>query len=180
MLFNWRKRQLSQQKIKRTFSVQGVTSRRLDFYYSWVMTGSLAIGPIPRNEEDWTQLERDGIRKRFSCCYPEERVFAPIPENWESREVSLPDHRFQEELTPEKLIYALNEATNLLSLDDTPLYLHCFAGQERSALLAAGIVSLIANKDLFDALAYVRQCHPKAKPLYEHLDILERALKSYG
>jgi predicted protein tyrosine phosphatase len=90
----------------------------------------------------------------------------------------LPDHRLQEDLTSEKLLFALNEAITLLNEDSYPVYLHCFAGQERSTLLATGIVSLIEKKDLFEGLAYVRQCYPRARPLYEHLDILEKALRN--
>ncbi|MEB3317229.1 MAG: hypothetical protein VKO39_03715 [Cyanobacteriota bacterium] len=149
------------------------------FNYSWIITGRLAIGPMPRKYEDWKLLENNGIIKRFSCCYPEEHVFAPIPEAWESKQVSLPDHRLQEKLTSERLIFAIKEAINLIEKDDSPVYLHCFAGQERSSLLATGIVSLIEDKDLFESLAWVRQCYRNAKPLYEHLDLLETTLKDH-
>jgi hypothetical protein len=132
---------------------------------------------MPRGREDWLLLENNGIRKRFSCCYPEEHIFTPIPEDWKSREVSLPDHRLQEDLTSDKLSFALNEVLGLMNDDLGPVYLHCFAGQERSSLLAIGVVSLIEKKDLFDALAWVRQCYKRSRPLYDHLDILERVLK---
>lgn len=147
--------------------------------YSWILTGKLAIGPMPRYLEDWHLLESNGIKKRFSCCYPEESIFTPIPVDWISKEVSLPDHRKQEDLKPSTLIYSLREAITLISKDEKPMYLHCFAGQERSSLIAIGIVSLLEKKDLFDSLAYVRQCYPKARPLYEHLDVLEQALNEY-
>lgn len=147
--------------------------------YSWILTGKLAIGPMPRFLEDWELLEKNGIKKRFSCCYPEEHIFIPPPKSWVSKEVSLPDHRKQEDLTPSTLKYSLREAITLLTNDNEPLYLHCFAGQERSSLIATGIVSLLDRRDLFDALAYVRQCYPKARPLYDHLDILEQVLKKY-
>jgi hypothetical protein len=149
------------------------------FTYSWILTGKLAIGPMPRDLDDWILLEENGIKKRFSCCYSSENIFTPIPSYWISKEVSIPDHRQQEELNHTKLIYLLNEVISFLMHDEKPVYLHCFAGQERSALIAIGIVSILEKKDLFDALAYVRQCYPKAKPLYEHLDILEKALSEY-
>jgi hypothetical protein len=148
-----------------------------DLNFSWIITGKLAIGPMPRGREDWLLLENNGIRKRFSCCYPEEHIFTPIPKDWKSREVSLPDHRLQEDLTSDKLRFALNEVLGLVNEDLGPVYLHCFAGQERSSLLAIGAVSLIEKKDLFDALAWVRQCYKRSRPLYDHLDILERVLK---
>ncbi|MFN9644484.1 MAG: hypothetical protein ACK6BG_05035 [Cyanobacteriota bacterium] len=179
MLFNWRKRKGPSQQPQNPLSVNRESNSQTEFIFTWIITGKLAIGPMPRHEEDWDLLEKSGIKKRFSCCYPEEHIFAPVPRYWESSGVSLPDHRLQEELTPEKLVLALNQAITLLSKDESPMYLHCFAGQERSALLAIGIVSITENKDLFEGLAYIRQCYPRARPLYEHLDILERVLKAF-
>ncbi len=180
MLFNWRNRKGLPQQPQKQYTANRDNNARTDFSFSWIITGKLAIGPMPRYEDDWNLLEKSGIKKRFSCCYSEEHIFTPIPRDWKSSGFSLPDHRLQEELTPEKLRLALTEAINLFSQDDSPMYLHCFAGQERSALLATGIVSITENKDLFEGLAYIRQCYPKAKPLYEHLDILEQVLKTFN
>ncbi|MFN5464208.1 MAG: hypothetical protein ACK6BM_00870 [Cyanobacteriota bacterium] len=147
------------------------------FIYSWILTGKLGIGPIPRISAHWNQLESDGFRSRFSCCYAQEQVFEPIPDYWKSEQFSLPDHRSQEVLTVEQLITALNKAVSMLDQCDSALYLHCFAGQERSALMAVGLVSIIQETDLFESLAFVRQCHKRARPLYDHLDKLDQALK---
>ena len=179
MLFDWFARQTAQQDGKRRLIAHRNTNNSIAFNYTWIITGRLAIGPMPRCTEDWNLLEKSGISKRFSCCYAEEHIFTPIPADWKSREVSLPDHRLQENLTSERLLFALNEAITLLNEDSYPVYLHCFAGQERSTLLATGIVSLTEKKDLFEGLAYIRQCYPRARPLYEHLDILEKVLRSH-
>lgn len=147
------------------------------FVYSWIITAQLGIGPIPRTAGHWIQLENDGFRSRFSCCYPQEQIFQPVPNHWKSEQFALPDHRSQEELTIDQLIAALNKAVSVLNQCDSALYLHCFAGQERSALMAVGLVSILQGTDLFESLDFVRQCHRKARPLYSHLDILEQALK---
>ncbi|MEY4353077.1 MAG: hypothetical protein RLZZ609_1318 [Cyanobacteriota bacterium] len=147
------------------------------FIYSWILTGQLGIGPIPRTLAHWNQLESDGFQSRFSCCYPEEQIYQPIPNYWKSEQFALPDHRSQEILTVEQLITALEKAVSVLNQCDSALYLHCFAGQERSALMAVGLVSIIQGTDLFESLAFVRQCHRKARPLYGHLDTLDQALK---
>lgn len=180
MFFDWFARHAAQKESKKKLITARNTNNTMAFNYTWIITGRLAIGPIPRVNQDWILLENNGIKKRFSCCYTEEHNFAPIPTDWKSREVSLPDHRLQEQLTSEKLRFALNEAITLLNDDSQPIYLHCFAGQERSTLLATGIVSITENKDLFESLAFVRQCYPRARPLYEHLDILETILKNYN
>lgn len=145
--------------------------------YSWIMTGKLAIGPIPRTTAQWVQLEGDGFRNRFSCCYPQEHMFAPIPKGWQSKQVALPDHRSQEPLTSDNMILALDEAIMMLNQNNEAMYLHCFAGQERSALMAVGIVCMIKGKDVFESLDFVRRCHKRAKPLYAHLDILDKAIR---
>jgi hypothetical protein len=145
--------------------------------YSWIITNKLAIGPMPKTSSHWRQLDYDGFRNRFSCCFPNEHIFAPIPDHWNSREVSLPDHREQTHLEKATLVLALKEAEEMILMSSEPVYLHCFAGQERSALIAIGLVSILENKDLFDSIAFVRQCHKKAKPLYGQLDLLEKVLR---
>lgn len=147
--------------------------------YSWIKSGQLAIGPMPKSRLHWQQLEADNFNRRFSCCYPFEHIFEPIPSHWTSQEVSLPDHRSQDILSPDVLAHALLTARAMMSdYSSGPLYLHCFAGQERSALLAIGLICLVDNKDLFDSLNHVRECHKIARPIYSQLDLLERLLKN--
>jgi hypothetical protein len=145
--------------------------------YNWILSHRLAIGPMPRTDSHWKQLEDEGFRNRFSCCYPHEHIFTPIPETWNTREISLPDHRQQSKLDKTRLILALNQAEDMLTNYSGPLYLHCFAGQERSALIAIGLVSIVEKKDLFESIYFVKQCHKTAKPLYDQLDLLENVLK---
>lgn len=149
----------------------------LPLRYNWIKTNKLAIGPMPRFHTHWLQLENDGFRNRFSCCYPHEHLFTPIPSHWKSLEISLPDHRAQEPLQTDQLIRALHHLKEMYVAHPEPLYLHCFAGQERSSLLAIGLICIIDNKDLFESLSFVRQCHDLARPIYSHLDLLEKVLK---
>jgi hypothetical protein len=144
--------------------------------YSWILNHQLAIGPMPRRSFQWKQLEDAGFKTRFSCCYPQENVFAPIPNDWSSANIPLPDHRQQELLGIDKLTLALTTAEQLV-LTSAPVYLHCFAGQERSSLLAVGLTSKFKKIDVFSALEWVRRCHPIASPSYEYLEMLEKILK---
>lgn len=145
--------------------------------YNWIKSGRLAIGPMPKSRQHWQQLENDNFNQRFSCCYPHEHIFSPIPSHWLSREVSLPDHRGQEDLKADTLIYALREAKSMIDEGVGPLYIHCFAGQERSVLIAIGLVCILDNKDLFDSLNHIRSCHQNARPIYSQLDLLDQLLK---
>jgi hypothetical protein len=147
--------------------------------YSWILNGKLAVGPIPKLKSHWSQLESDGFSTRFSCCYPYEHVFPENPHHWLSAQVSLPDHRGQEVLRKERLYSALDIAKELLTVNKSPLYLHCFAGQERSALVAVGLICILKDKDLFESLNYIKQCHITAKPLYSHLEVLDQVLNDF-
>ena len=144
--------------------------------YSWILNHQLAIGPMPRRSFQWKQLEDVGFNTRFSCCYPHENVFAPIPSDWSSANIPLPDHRQQELLDIDRLMLALSTAEQLI-VTSAPVYLHCFAGQERSSLLAVGLTSKLKNIDVLSALEWVRRCHPISAPNYEHLEMLEKILK---
>jgi len=145
--------------------------------YSWILSNELAIGQLPASPYHWDQLQLAGFRSRFSCCYPDEEIF-PVPDNWYSAGVSLPDHRQQETLSELRLREALNTAEKILLSNKIPLYLHCYAGKERSALMAVGLIAKRKTLDIFSALEWVRRCHPSAQPSYDHLDLMARVLTS--
>jgi hypothetical protein len=145
--------------------------------FSWILTKQLAIGPMPLSETHWRQLEDAGFQSRFSCCYLPEEEGRVKPVGWVSDRVSLPDHRDQESLRLETLMMALDRAETMVQ-HHPPVYLHCLAGRERSPLLAVGITARLRNVDMFEALAWVRRCHPMAMPIYPHLELLEKALNA--
>ena len=144
--------------------------------YSWVLTRRLALGPMPSSPSHWEQLEQVGLGARFSCCYPHEQGPAPLPPHWRSDGLALPDHRRQEQLEPERLAEALERAERLLN-EGIPLYLHCLAGIERSPLLAVGLTARQRDLSLFEALDWVRRCHPPAQPIISQLELLDQVLR---
>lgn len=78
-------------------------------------------------------------------------------------------------MTPELLDQAITTALDLYRTG-LPLYLHCWAGEERSPLVAIGLLCRAESLNLFEALAQVRSQHPIANPLVPHLVILEDLL----
>ena len=145
--------------------------------YSWILSNQLAIGPMPRASSHWHQLELAGFQSRFSCCYAEEELAAPsLPEGWRSAGISLPDHREQEALEADRLILAIRSAELLLQ-QNSPTYLHCLAGRERSSLMAVALTARCRQLDIFEALDWVRRCHPAAMPIYGHLELLDQVLR---
>jgi len=144
--------------------------------YSWIESGKFAIGPMPKTAEQWLQLEQAGFRSRFSCCYPEEDSLTSAPNSWLCDRVSLPDHRRQESMKPEQLARALLQAEAVIE-SQPATYLHCFAGRERSPLVAVGVLARRQGVDVLTALERVRLCHPSASPIFSDLDKLEQLLK---
>ena len=143
--------------------------------YSWVLTRRLAVGPMPSSAAHWQQLEQAGLRGRFSCCYPQEEG-PPPPSQWLNDGLPLPDHRRQEPLQLERLAEALQRAEQLLR-QGTPLYLHCMAGIERSPLLAVGLTARQRDLSLFEALDWVRRCHPPSLPIVSQMELLGQLLQ---
>lgn len=56
------------------------------------------------------------------------------------------------------------------------LYIHCWAGLERSPLVAIGLLCRAESLSIWDGLAQVRALHPSARPITEHLVVLEALL----
>jgi protein-tyrosine phosphatase len=72
---------------------------------------------------------------------------------------------------------ALDEAVNLLDgwlTDGVRTYLHCRAGWQRSAAVAAGLVAVRDDVDIDSALEYVQKRKPSADPLPHQRDDLRR------
>jgi predicted protein tyrosine phosphatase len=131
---------------------------------------------MPQTPEHWSLLHQHGVQSIFSCCDPSEGEWNP-PQSWQQLRVPLPDHRNPQVMTRELLESALIAVLDLYQAAP-PLYLHCWAGMERSPLLAVGLLCRAESLNLFDALAQVRSQHPIAKPIVAHMLILESILAS--
>jgi hypothetical protein len=145
--------------------------------FSWLRTRRLALGGFPSQPEHWQALEAAGIRQVFSCCDPAEASWEP-PGHWNSSQLTLPDHRCSTPPTAAQLHQALEQLEGMLTSDQRPLYLHCWAGMERSPLLAVGLLCRMESFPFFDALSQVRSLHPPAKPITAHLVVLEQLLST--
>jgi hypothetical protein len=145
--------------------------------FSWLRTRRLAIGGYPHGQEHWQGLEAAGIGQVFSCCDPGEGSWDP-PAHWPSARLTLPDHRSSAPPSAAQLQQALDQLHGMLTGDQPPLYLHCWAGMERSPLLAVGLLCRLEGIPFFEALAQVRSLHRRARPITAHLVVLEELLSS--
>ena len=63
-----------------------------------------------------------------------------------------------------------------LYVSTSSIYIHCWAGQERSVLMGIGLLSLQDDMSIFESLDYVKRMHRPAKPLFSQLALLEKVI----
>ncbi len=139
---------------------------------------SLAIGAYPLDAEDVGTLARLGIQRVLNLVEdqeyrPGERdavLRAIAASGIEERRLELVDYAG---LSPEQLETAVREVSRWLD-DGVQTYVHCRAGWQRSAAVAAGVVALQEGLGIDEALAYVQARKPSADPLPHQREDLRR------
>jgi protein-tyrosine phosphatase len=138
----------------------------------------LFVGAYPLDDDDVITLTRVGVRRVLNLTQdneyrPGERQAverALSAAGIEERRLSLADYGG---LPPEALETAVQEINGWLDEGDRT-YLHCRAGWQRSAAVAAGVVALRTGRDIDDALDYVQRRKPSADPLPHQREDLRR------
>jgi protein-tyrosine phosphatase len=130
---------------------------------------NLVIGAYPLDAEDVSMLDWMGVRRVLNLVEDEEYR----PGDREAVAAALAEKGIIEQrlhftdfgrLPAEELEAAVQEVSRWLG-DGLRTYLHCRAGQQRSAAVAAGVVALQQGVGTEEALAYVQQRKPSADPL---------------
>lgn len=129
----------------------------------------LLVGAYPLDQDDVDALSRLGIRRVLNLT--EDAEYRPgdretvedalAAAGIEERRLSLTDYGG---LPPDALEAAAKEINAWLD-EGARTYLHCRAGWQRSAAVAAGVVALRTGLDVEDALVYVQERKPSADPL---------------
>jgi atypical dual specificity phosphatase len=129
----------------------------------------LLIGAYPLDADDVQMLAWLGVRRVFNLAEDEEyadgareQVQAALADN-EIEERRLPLADFGN-LPAGDLEQAVTGVLDSLAAGDRT-YVHCRAGWQRSAAVAAGVVALREGVDIDRALELVRAMKPSAEPL---------------
>jgi protein-tyrosine phosphatase len=138
----------------------------------------LMIGAYPLDEDDVEILATMGVERVLNLV--EDQEYAP------GRrfviEAALRDAGIQEErlsltdfgrLPPDKLEPAVGEVVTWLK-QGLLCYVHCRAGWQRSAAVAAGAVAIIDGLGIDEAVVQVQRRKPSADPLPHQRDDLRR------
>ena len=139
---------------------------------NWVLTNKLAVGPAPRKQEDLEVLKKNRIKWIFSLCSENEvNVEVNYEEHFCCKRIVLPDHKYKEDLTIDKLNLAINTLAEIMEIG--PVYIHCVAGIERSPLVC--MAWLVKHYDLTptQALEYLMDVNTGTNPLPKQFRLLK-------
>lgn len=150
----------------------------------WFMTygfaevhDNLLVGAYPLDEQDVAVLERMGIERVLNLV--EDQEYPPGRRDLVEaalRAAGIEEHRMSltdfGRLPAERLEPAVQEVLSWMR-HGVLSYVHCRAGRQRSAAVAAGAVAIYNGLSIDEALAYVRQRKPFAEPLpHQREDLL--------
>jgi protein-tyrosine phosphatase len=138
------------------------------FGYGEVAEG-LLTGAYPLDAEDVDVLAGDGVTRVLNLCEDGEYE----PGERDAVEQAYAEHGIEEErlgvadygnLLPGALERGARAVAQWLDGGDR-VYLHCRAGWQRSAAIAAGVVAIREKLEIDEALDVVQQRKPSADPL---------------
>jgi protein-tyrosine phosphatase len=154
-----------------------VSSWFLTYGFADVLDG-LLIGAYPLDADDVGMLSRMQIDRVLNLVEDDEyksrdreAVQAALREaGIDEQRLSLIDYGG----LPASAIEAAVQEVNRWLDEGHTVYLHCRAGWQRSAAVAAGVVALRDGLDIDEALAFVQHRKPSADPLPHQRDDLRR------
>ena len=141
------------------------------FKLDWVLNNELAVGPAPLKESHFEYLANKNIKSILNLCNEKE---APIHENFKPlfnfERFTLPDHKVNKQIE----VYEIKEIIEIIeSLKFFgAVYVHCFAGVERSPLIC--MAWLISKHKLSPqrSLDYLMEVHKGSNPLPSQYKLL--------
>ena len=138
----------------------------------------LVVGAYPLDREDVAALERLGVRRVLNLT--EDAEYRPGDRRSVERALNragIEEHRLKLPdyggLPPDALDAAVHTVNGWLD-EGARTYLHCRAGWQRSAAVAAGVVAARTEMGIDEALAWVGDRKPSADPLPHQREDLRR------
>lgn len=145
------------------------------FRIDWVLVDELAVGSAPMADRHLTRLKDKGINAILSLCSIQEAPELDLMKSeFDCARLVLPDHRSGRTLQEKELLLAVDKVSELRA--SGPVFVHCFAGVERSPLVCMACLVREHGLSPQRALDYLMQVHQGTNPLPSQLDIL-RTLK---
>ena len=142
-----------------------------NFSFSWVLVDELMVGSAPIDIDNLIELKKEGIKSVLSLCSSKEILIPDeIQKSFVFERFVLPDHTYEKNPQAEEIIVVLNIVESLMK--HGPLYVHCFAGIERSPLVCMAWLVKKYNMAVNESLIYMMGVHKKTNPLPEQIACL--------
>ena len=143
--------------------------------FNWILINKLALGSLPRELNDFEKLHEKGIKSIMSLCSKEETNISKeiIQEikKFEIIQYPLPDHRYNKLPSTNEVNEAIEILNNLIKKG--PVFIHCYAGLERSPLICMAWLIKYKKLKIFESLQYMMEVNKGTNPLPGQLKILE-------
>ena len=146
-------------------------SKKRLFKLNWVLKQQIAIGNVQNTQEDFDKLIGFDIKTIITLCNEEEASFSErFSRLFKFERYILPDHKSSR--SPR--LSQLNAALSLIkvNLKYGPIFIHCFAGVERSPLVCMAWLVKECKLTSEQALDYLMQINPGTCPLPEQIATL--------
>ena len=146
------------------------------FRFTWVLPGQLALGSLPVAATDYTHLEKEGIQAILSLCPEAEgSILSEFADRFECLRYPLPDSHYQQPLQVEDVAGAVAVVNGEIA-GGKALYLHCFAGIERSPTICIAYLCRHQKLEVWEALRCLKQVHPRTAPTQTELQVVQAYL----
>lgn len=150
------------------------TSRSL----SWVIPGKLAVGGLPRPGDEAT-FAQNGIQAILSLCDQcEGELPIPIQQEFECRQITLPDSHYAYALEVKQIAEAVELVQHSIQ-NQMPIYVHCLAGVERSPTICAAYLCRYYNLEIWEAMNWLKQAHPNSMPTTTQVQVLRDFIEQF-
>ena len=149
--------------------------KKINFSYSWVLVDELMVGSAPIEINNFKELRKEGIKSVLSLCSSKEiEIPGEIKDFFVCENFVLPDHTYKREPKSDeiiKILYILEELIN-----NGPVYVHCFAGVERSPLICMAWLIKKYSMTINESLIYLMNVHKKTNPLPKQIACLQEII----
>ena len=145
-----------------------MTLKSLNVVGFWLTS---CVGSAPTKLEHLEKLKSEGIVSILSLCSNEEVKFpSEMRQFFEVAQFILPDHKYGKYPNKGEIESVLFILEKLMK--DGPVFVHCFAGIERSPLVCIGWLVTRHKMSVNDALSYMMSIHKRTNPLPKQLQTL--------
>ena len=144
----------------------------------WILPKKLAVGRLPRLE-DAPDLMQANIKGIFSLCAPQEGALpATFAQQFHCRRYVLPDSHYKTALEVRQ-VAAVAKIINSYLQKEEPVYVHCFAGMERSPTACIAYLCRYQGLELWEALHWVKQVHRRTQLTDAQVRVLREFVESF-